>query len=181
MGYTTDFMGEVEVKPPLNRAEVEYLAKFAESRRVERKQGPYYAEPGEDFGQSGEGIINSGNPPAGQPGLWCQWVASEDGKTIGWDGGEKFYESAEWMAYIIDHFLKPGCRVQALLATPNANEEPDPVEEQFAEFTFDHVCNGNIEAQGEDYDDQWIITVTDNKVTVANAEPTTYGEPSEVN
>jgi len=27
-----------------------------------------------------------------QPGLWCQWIPSDDGTAIEWDGGEKFYE-----------------------------------------------------------------------------------------
>ena len=36
---------------------------------------------------------------------------------------------------------------------------------EFARFTFDHTVNGTIEAQGEDPDDAWTLTVTENVVT----------------
>jgi hypothetical protein len=82
-----------------------------------------------------------------------------------WDGGEKFYESAEWMKYLIDQFLRPG-----------AVAEGQP---GFEAFTFDHVCNGVIEAQGEDPDDKWKLIVTDNVVKTA-AAIITWAEPEDV-
>jgi hypothetical protein len=33
-------------------------------------------------------------------------------------------------------------------------------------FTFDHVCNGTILAQGEDPGDTWYLVVTDNDVRI---------------
>src|SRR5690242_19132511 len=109
MGYTTDFSGYVTVTPPLNAAEIGYLNRFNRSRRMDRKRGPYYAQPGDNFGQDNTSDVrNYNSPPSGQPGLWCQWVPNEEGDAIAWDGGEKFYDSPEWMQYLIDHFLKPG-------------------------------------------------------------------------
>lgn len=61
-------------------------------------------------------VIDSNNPPAGQPGLWCQWVPDDsdsdsdgdpDPCVIKHDGGEKFYDYVEWLEYLIAHFLKP--------------------------------------------------------------------------
>lgn len=157
MGYTTEFYGEVTVTPPLNEAERTYLRRFSETRRMFRANGPYYLGTGQ-FGQDEEpDVWDYNRPPAGQPGLWCQWVPTADGTGIEWDGGEKFYDAPEWMAYIIDHFL----RGHAVASTRTADHD----HRQFAEFTFDHHVNGMIEAQGEDPDDRWRLVVTDNVVT----------------
>lgn len=167
MGYTTDFYGEVTISPPLRQEEIDYLTKFAETRRMNRKNGPYHLGSG-DFGQGNDpDIIDFNSPPEGQPGLWCQWTPI-DAETIAWDGGEKFYEATSWMAYIIDHFLKPGAE---------ASKSGDP---QFDGFTFDHTVNGEIEAQGEDPDDEWKLIVRDNVVYEAQGI-VSYGEPEAVN
>lgn len=160
MGYTTDFTGEVTIEPPLNENEIKYLTKFAETRRMDREQGPYYVNDPEDFGQGKEGVRDFNAPPEGQPGLWCQWVPTSDGTKIKWDGGEKFYDSEEWMVYIIDHFLRPDAKA-ASVAHP-----------QFSKFTFDHVVNGVIVAQGEDPDDKWALFVKDNEVESRQAKIT---------
>ncbi len=155
MGYTTDFDGRIEVSPPLNTAEIKYLAKFARTRRMERKSGPYFVDGSGDYGQGRDAdIIEFNRPDASQPGLWCKWVPTEDGSALEWDGREKFYNSEEWMTYIIGHFLKSGA---------HAYSASDP---QFNEFTFNHVCEGTIYAQGEDPDDIWRLVVKDNVVSV---------------
>ena len=41
MGYTTDFVGHIDITPPLNDDEINYLTAFAESRRCDRPGGPY--------------------------------------------------------------------------------------------------------------------------------------------
>jgi hypothetical protein len=144
MGYTTEFWGEVMIDPPLNEAEAEYLRKFANTRRMYRKKGPYFVDGSGDFGQGHDpDIIDFNNPDPSQPGLWCQWVPTPSRDALEWDGGEKFYDSVEWMQYIINHFLKPGAF---------ASRSGDP---QFTEFTFDHTLNGVIDAQGEDPEDRW--------------------------
>lgn len=180
MGYTTYFSGEVTITPPLNEQEIAYLHKFSNSRRMHRSQGPYYANPGNDWGQSGEGILDYNNPPQQQPGLWCHWVPSEDGSAIGWDGGEKFYDSPEWMVYLINTFLKPGATVQLELRELSAGGGTLPALRQaqdgwvyppeFAAFTFDHVVNGEIDADGEAPDDIWRLVVRDNVVSVQSGE-----------
>jgi hypothetical protein len=153
MGYTTYFLGKFEVTPPLNDAEIEYLGKFSETRRMRRHRGPYYVDGGGLAGQDREDDIISFNaPPEGQPGLWCQWTPNENGDALVWDEGEKFYEAELWINYLINHFLKPGAE---------ASKTEDP---QFAEFTFDHTVKGIVEAQGRDIADRWCIVVKNNKV-----------------
>lgn len=70
MGYTTEFYGAVEVQPPLNEKEIEYLKKFADTRRMDRRNGPYFVEGSGFCGQGSDSDIYDYNrPPPGQPGL----------------------------------------------------------------------------------------------------------------
>lgn len=158
MGYTTEFTGRVAVSPPLNEAEIGYLRKFAGTRRMRRGKGPYFVD---GTGYAGQGhdpdIIGYNEPPEGQPGLWCKWEPADDGTAIAWNGAEKFYYADTWMAYLIDHFLAPGAA---------ASHASGDAAAYFTEFTFDHVLNGEIDAQGEEYDDQWRLVVQDNVVSV---------------
>ena len=163
MGYTTYFSGQVTIDPPLNPTEIKYLQKFAETRRMDRENGPYFVGGTGDFGQGrDEDIRNHNRPPEGQPGLWCQWVPAnivldDDDETpisadaLEWDGGEKFYEATEWTQYLIDHFI--GHDPLAKLNQP----------EHF-EFLQGHTVNGVITADGEEPGDHWKIVVENNNV-----------------
>lgn len=147
MGYTTEFTGQVKVEPPLNPSEIDYLRQFAATRHMKRARGPYYV------GTDEADVSDQNNPPAGQPGLWCSWEPTDDGTAIEWNEMEKFYDAQEWMRYLVDHFLKPDAYACGDVAP------------QFANFTFDHVVNGTIDAEGEERDDVWQLVVTDNIVT----------------
>ena len=154
MGYQTDFTGHVTVTPALNQAEAAFLHAFADSRRMDREAGPY--------GCGDDGVRNYNLPPAGQPGLWCDWAPTDDNAGLEWNGMEKFYESEEWMRYLIDHFLRPGGEAQG---------QPG-----FDQFTFDHVVSGTIDAQGEDPSDRWQLRVVDNIVVRALADRSRTGD-----
>jgi len=45
MGYSTDFIGHIDIHPRLNIAEQRYLHAFASTRHYRRAEGPY-AVPG---------------------------------------------------------------------------------------------------------------------------------------
>ena len=129
MGYVTDFYGAFTLDRPLAPEHAEYLRGFADTRRMKRDpqivarlEDPVREEAGLPIGHDGayfvggEGMAGQGRdasildynrPPTGQPGLWCQWIPSEDGTAIEWDGGEKFYDYVEWLEYLIEHFLAP--------------------------------------------------------------------------
>ena len=163
MGYTTYFEGELEIKGRMSREFVEYINRFSNTRRMKRDidkiklvypnwkelcfngelgvEGEYLAIISEQFGQEEEASIENFNyPPSTQPGLWCQWVVTEDGEYLEWDGGEKFYNYVEWLEYLIENFFRP----------------------------MDYVLNGDITWQGEDYDDFGTIHVVNNVVDVQN-------------
>jgi hypothetical protein len=105
-------------------------------------EGAYFVGSSENYGQEYDGtILEYNDPPEGQPGLWCQWIAVEDEDgaytRIEWDGGEKFYEYTAWLEYIVENFLKPWGR----------------------------TLNGEVEWQGEDRGDIGLLVVKDNVVT----------------
>lgn len=156
MGYTTDFDGVFTLNKPLDEETQTYLENFARTRRM--KRDPKVLEqlgfgPAESFGVDGEFFVNEDDvenygqkrdesileyntPPATQPGLWCQWIPTDDGLGIEWDGGEKFYDATEWITYLIDNILAPK----------------------------GYVLNGVVDASGEDFGDNWYIEIIDNVV-----------------
>lgn len=119
MGYTTTFDGFVSVRPKLNEEEIQRLKDFSKERH-------------------GGNIDNY----SGFPGLYCQWVPSQDGTEIIWDGNEKFYDSVEWMQYIIDKMFPT------------------------------HKFSGVIYAQGEETGDVWDLIVKNNVASVKKVKRT---------
>ena len=148
MGYTTNFSGSLEFNKPVAPWLVEYINKFNRTRHMKRdpeKIKELYPNWGElcfngELGDEGQyfigdrdaSVIHINMPPVGQPGLWCQWMIEED--MLMWDGGEKFDEYEEWLNYLIKNFFEP----------------------------LGYVLNGDIEWQGEEYDDFGVIHVVDN-------------------
>jgi hypothetical protein len=120
MGYTTTFTGKFELDRPLYDFQVLYLLEFARTRRVKRNETMLAAIPdslrdavGLPLGEEGcyfineshpeaeASIIDENRPPKGQPGLYCQWQPTFDGRGIEWNGYEKFYKYVEWLQYLI--------------------------------------------------------------------------------
>jgi hypothetical protein len=157
VGYTTTFQGKFTITPPLNPSEVTFMRKFSTTRRMSRGRGPLYVDGGGYAGQDKDADIHDYNtPPAGQPGLWCQWTVSDDGRQLFWDGGEKFYNATEWLVYIIDNLLGPNAR-----AYIGSHQDESPL---LGAFTCDHVLHGFVYAQGEEDDDRWTLGVDRNAV-----------------
>lgn len=157
MGYTTDFRGSFQVTPALSQDHIDYLNKFSDSRRMKRDtakildrktvwsqetlrtevEGEFYVDAGGICGQTrSSDIVDYNTPPTTQPGLWCQWVPTEDGEGIEWNGCEKFYAYVEWLEYIIKNFLAPS----------------------------GYKLNGSVDWRGEEWDDIGTIIITDNNV-----------------
>ena len=159
MGYHTDFQGQFDVTPTLKPEHAAYIKAFAETRRMDRDpekvtlpdpirekvglplgpHGGYFVGGAGFLGQDSDAsVMNSNEPPVDQPALWCQWVPTEDGKHIEWDGGEKFYDYVKWIKYLTTHFLQP----------------------------WGYTLNGEVGWRGEDFGDNGTITIEDNKVTI---------------
>jgi hypothetical protein len=136
MGYTTYFSGEFTIDPPLKHEHMSFLTAFARTRhmaRDEEKLRAAYAQRVADgkltdhdrlrercglainattvldtsyTNNTGSSVTDHNNPPGGVPGLWCKWTPTSD-TTLAWDEGEKFYDYAEWLRYLLTTFLHP--------------------------------------------------------------------------
>jgi len=135
-----------------------YLHRFSRTRRMTRDPkiaealpdpfrlaavlpvGPaagYFVGSAGYFGQDHDpSVLDSNTPPKGQPGLWCQWVPSDDWTAIVWSGGEKFYDYVPWLKYLIENFLGP----------------------------WGYHLDGQMKWQGEAAEDRGVIEVRDNTV-----------------
>lgn len=82
------------------------------------------------------GLPYSHANPGQQPGLWCQWVPTEEGDALEWDGGEKFYNYVDWLTYLVEHFLAP----------------------------WGYKISGEVSWSGEESDDHGVIYAKDNQV-----------------
>jgi len=139
MGYTTEFSGQLAITPPLPTVLVAYINNMANTRRMKRNLPPLYGIEGEFFvmgkgvmGQDNDPTVIDGNhPPFTQPGLWLQWIISDDGTRLEWDEGEKFYAYVEWLAYLYKEILLP----------------------------LGHTLSGHIKWRGEDFDDMGNVDV----------------------
>lgn len=171
MGYTTDFCGVFNLNKKLDEETMEFLIGFAETRRM--KRNPEILEKlgygkAEDFGVDGEffvnfdDVVNMGQtrddsivefnkPPSDQPNMWCQWIPTDDGRGIEWDGEEKFYDAEEWIEYISEKILKPK----------------------------GYLLNGVVQAQGEGMEDRWYIEAVDGDITVVSGDYETNKEKNQ--
>jgi hypothetical protein len=126
---------------------------------MHRTKGPYFVDGTGYAGQGNDSdIINSNNSDPTQPGLWCQWIPNDEGNAIEWNGVEKFYDSAEWMTYLINHFL-------------GSNPIVKQLHPECFSFLQGHMLNGQIEAQGEETSDHWYLKVNNNKVSILDSQP----------
>lgn len=116
MGYTTYFEGQINLDKPLTVKQLRELEELAGDRHE-----------GEHF-----------------PSVYCQWVPTEDGEAIVWDGNEKFNEYIEWMEYIIQNFLNH----------------------------WKIVANGEITWSGDEQGDVGRIVVKDNVVKIIDGQQT---------
>lgn len=130
MSCTILFEGSFLLDKPLVQNHRLYLQRFSQTRRVkwfvEELEGipdPIRVNVGLPLGPDGAyflgrepRVVEQGNDPLiknentspqGQPGLWCDWIFSDDGERIVHAGGDKFPSAQEWLYYLIHHFLQP--------------------------------------------------------------------------
>jgi hypothetical protein len=153
MGYTTDFIGHVEIYPPLNEQEMNYLTAFSQSRRYDRRGDPY-AVPGNPAAERDEQLPAevANTVSIGQPGYWCDWTPCWEGCCLSLTGREKTYRPAEWLRYLVDHLL-------GFEALARAERHP-----QLRGFTFDHELDGLVIGCRRDTKELSAILVEGNQV-----------------
>ena len=130
MGYSTYFESGFTFDKPVTEEFKKYINNFSASRRMMRDNDkikeiyPNWKDLcfNSELGLNGEYFIGGGNtsifendksvidyniPPSNQPGLWCQWVITDDCTQLVWDGCEKFYNYKKWLLYLIENFILP--------------------------------------------------------------------------
>ena len=168
MGYTTEFEGTFSLDRPLAEEHAAYLRAFNNTRHMlrdpavcEKMEDPVRLAAGLPVGKGGMYFVGGlgfcGQDPdastldhngsGAMPGLWCQWVPTEDGTGIEWDEGEKFYDYTEWLQFIVDHFLRP----------------------------WGYVLNGEVTWTGERRDDVGKLIAKNNVVTAVEGR-IVYGD-----
>ncbi|HKX67639.1 MAG TPA: hypothetical protein VJN29_10475 [Intrasporangium sp.] len=176
MGFSTTFMGRLDIEPRLNSAEVEWLRAYAEldrryftdpyevpmnpkAFRLERERQLEEERQQLRAGSKGKRLaateaFTSLTPGDGSPYAHLDWKPCMDGCCLSWDNRtDKSRMAEEWLQYLIDHFLRPG-------ASARRSAKPD-----FSQFTFDHVLNGVIAAERDDTRALWLIRCRDNEIS----------------
>jgi hypothetical protein len=159
MGYTTDFIGHIDIDPPLNEHEMQYLIAFSKTRHCERPGGEYAVAGNPYVCEDGLSTEQLNAVPPGQPGYWCHWEPCWDGCCLSFNGNEKFYQPVRWLTYLVEHFLMP----DAVASRTGGSA--------FAGFTFDHVLEGMVIGCRRDTKELFAIEVTGNVVTEKALRP----------
>lgn len=165
MGHGTNFLGHLDITPPLNDAEADWLRAFAEidrrhyrdpydvamNPRVVEQEDAHAARWTDD---STPDPFASLSPRDGTPYPHLPWVPCGLGCCLRWNGAEKSRMALEWLEYLTDHFLRPGAHAQT-------SGKPE-----FAHFTFDHEVNGTLACERDDTDELYLIRARDNTFDV---------------
>jgi hypothetical protein len=123
MGYNTNFSGQFDLDKPLTPEHKAFLNQIAgECEKMEPPAGS---------------IIDDNEPDS-----YCDWVPTEDGTGIEWNGAEKFSNYVDWIEYLVSHFLQP----------------------------WGYVLNGQVDWIGDASDDRGMIYIKDNKVEAVEDE-----------
>ncbi|GAA2158519.1 hypothetical protein FHX52_2397 [Humibacillus xanthopallidus] len=178
MGFSTTYLGRLDIEPRLNAAEAEWLTAYAmvdrryftnpyevpmnprafvaeqERQRAAARKVPE-ARPRKGRRQPDvRDPFTTLVPRDGTPYPHLDWTPCADRCCLQWDSRTEKSRMAEaWLQYLIDHFLRAG----AIARTSN---KPD-----FAPFTFDHVVNGIIAATRDDTRALWLIRCVDNEIS----------------
>jgi hypothetical protein len=152
MGFSTAYLGRLDIEPALNREEVEWLRSFA--RAAHRDPTDPYSVPmnpgAAPLVDHAESRVRSTRTSAG---LWrCDWQPCPDGCCLTWQEVEKSNDASRELRYLVDHFLRPGAHART------------DTRDDFAAFTFDHVVNGTIAAERGDNRELFLIEARDNEI-----------------
>jgi len=87
MGFSTIYLRSFKFDRAIDPQHAKTLLEFRDTRHEDEA-----GNPGVD-----------GKPPA----YYCQWIPTKDRMGLEWDKNEKFYCGEQWLAYLIERFIKP--------------------------------------------------------------------------
>ena len=160
MGYDTEYLGHLNVTPPLNPAEVEWLSGFADWGALPdgdpfRLPMNPRAELAQAFADRGGALSQPRTVPTGIQ----DWRVCTHGDRISWQRREKSNDATAVLRFLVEHYLGPEATAKGC------------GRDEFAQFTFDHSLDGIIAASRNDTEELFLITVTDSVIDTVTLVP----------
>jgi hypothetical protein len=144
MGYQTDFVGYLQVSPPLNEHERHLINRISGSIFLGPRDGGLRVA--DEFDEAARALA------AGMPRGWSNWTACPEGCCLSYDGGDKANHMIPWLKYLMTTFLVPGAAAEGRAG--------------LSRLSCDHVLNGMVVGSRRDNRELYSITVRDNDVQV---------------
>lgn len=140
MGYQTDFIGYLQIEPPLGVREQSIVngisgslfLRYAGSLRVANED---------------DEVLRRFMSEA--PYGWSNWTVCDEGCCLSYDGRDKANHMAPWLKFLMATFLVPGAAAEGIEG-----------------LSCDHVLNGMVVGSRRDTRELYSITVRDNEVEV---------------
>ena len=141
MGYQTDFVGYLQIEPPLQERERSLINRISGSMFLQE------SESGLRVANQDDELLRElmANAPRG----WSNWAVCFEGCCLSYDGGDKANHMVPWLKFLMATFLVPGARAEG------ANG-----------LTCDHVLTGMVVGSRRDTRELYSITVRENHVDV---------------
>lgn len=141
MGYQTDFVGYLQITPPLGLRERAFVNRISASPVV------YELTPGLRVADEDDEVLRE--LIAGAPRGWSNWSVCDEGCCLSYDGGDKANHMVEWLKFLMATLLVPGALAEGI-----------------AGMTCDHQLSGMVVGSRRDTRELYSITARDNEIDI---------------
>jgi hypothetical protein len=141
MGYQTDFIGYLQIEPPLGPRERSFINRISGSLFLQESGGALRVADEDDE------VLRE--LMSGAPRGWSNWTVCPQGCCLSYDGGDKANHMAPWLKFLMATFLVPVAAAEGIDG-----------------LSCDHVLNGMVVGSRRDTRELYSITVRDNEVEV---------------
>lgn len=141
MGYQTDFIGYLQIDPPLGPGERSLVNRISGSPFVEESTGGLRVTDEDD--EALRELVERA------PHGWSNWSVCSQGCCLSYDGGDKANHMVPWLMFLMGTFLVEGAAAQGIRG-----------------MTCDHVLTGMVVGSRRDTRELYSITVRANDVEV---------------
>lgn len=141
MGYQTDYVGYLEIEPPLGPREISFINRISGSLFLQGIEGSLRVADEDDA------ILRE--LVASAPRGWSNWTVCPQGCCLSYDGGDKANHMVPWLKFLMATFLVPGAIAEGIIG-----------------FACDHVLTGMVVGSRRDTRELFSITVRNNEVEV---------------
>lgn len=141
MGYQTDFIGYLQIEPPLGERECSFINRISGSPFLQDSEGGLRVA-GEDDELLRELMRQA-------PRGWSNWTVCPQGCCLSYDGLDKANHMVPWLKFLMATFLVPGAAAAGIRG-----------------LTCDHVVTGMVVGSRRDTRELYAITARDNEIEV---------------